>query len=457
MTEASGQRSEAVATDSSRLGKAVAILALGLGLVVTAAIWSSERRSAELEGQSILLDLANDIAAEVTQRLVAYELTVRGAASLFAAVDTPSREQWRTYVEALDLGRSYTPALGLGYAAWIAPESVRAVELSMRANGFPDFRVWPGGPRNEVSAVLYVEPLDAGNARALGYDMLSDPVARQAMQVARESGAPALSGPVTLVQDAGRQAGPPAVLMFMPVYRSGAAPKAAASGARVQRELLGWVYAPFRPADVVGDVGRGELLALRLYDDAGAGERTLLYSDAAARFPAESRMRRPTIQTLSFAGRSWVLEVQPTGAGLDLLTTGRPWEYLAGGIVVSLLLFGIMWSMATTRARANTLALSMTDALWRANQSLDRRVNERTEELTRMNAKLRAEVGEREQAERARGIALEQEARRSAQLRALADAGLGLGLLPDNSLRLEYLADRVCRIVGCAHAIIALA
>ncbi len=457
MNDASGQRSEAVAADSSRLGKTVAILSLGLGLVVTAAIWSSERRNAELEAQSILLDLANDIAAEVTHRLVAYELALRGAASLFAAVDSPSREQWRTYVEALDLGRSYTSPQGLGYSAWIAPGTVRAVELSMRANGFPDFRVWPSGPRSEVSAVLYVEPLDAGNARALGYDMLSDPVARQAMLSARDTGSPALSGPVTLVQDAGRQTGPPAVLMFMPVYRSKPGVKPADAGPSAQRELLGWVYAPFRPADVVSDVGRGELLAIRMYDDASAGERTLLYADAAARFPAETRMRAPTTQTLSFAGRNWVLEVQPTSAGMDLFDTGRPWEYLAGGIVVSLLLFGIMWSMATTRARANTLALSMTDALWRANQTLDRRVNERTEELTRMNAKLRAEVDEREQAERARGIALEQEARRSAQLRALADAGLGLGLLPDNSLRLEYLADRVCRIVGCAHAIIALA
>ena len=92
----------------------------------------------------------------------------------------------------------------------------------MRANGFPDFRIWPAGPRSELSAILYIEPLDASNARALGYDMLAENVRRRAMDAAREKGEPALSGPVTLVQDSGRQSDHTAVLMFVPVYRSAA-------------------------------------------------------------------------------------------------------------------------------------------------------------------------------------------------------------------------------------------
>ncbi|MFA6444489.1 MAG: EAL domain-containing protein, partial [Sterolibacterium sp.] len=69
-------------------------------------------------------------------------------------------------------------------------------------------------------------------------------------------------------------------------------------------------------------------------------------------------------------GRTWTL----TYASLPDLeargATGRSTPVLAGGLLASLLLFGMVWSLATTRARALRLAGAMTSSLRESEQSL---------------------------------------------------------------------------------------
>src|SRR5690606_36694860 len=286
------------------------------------------------------------------------------------------------------------------------------------------------------------------------YDMFSDETRREAMQTARDSGKAVLTRPVALVQDAG---GPsrPAVLLYVPLYRNGT--RTETEEAR-RDALLGCIYAPFRPGDLMLrlDRGRDPLLAIRLFDG-GSGEPALLYSDAAVRFEYAAGMK-PLRVPIDFAGRQWHLDALPSANAAAALDYYRqPWEHLAVGLLISTLLFGLVWAMATTRNRAYALARTMTDALRRTNEQLDQRVAERTWELESANSQLREQVAERASAEAARSAALEKEERRSAQLRSLAEAGVDIGLLPDTSSRLDYLDEHACRLVGAAYALTAVA
>jgi signal transduction histidine kinase/CHASE1-domain containing sensor protein len=449
LTDQTGERT---AFSSARAGWLVAVLALGVGLVLTAAIWNteSERRSARRD--ALLLERASTLASQIRQRLVAYEVALRGGASLFAATSNPTRAQWSAYVNSLALDADYPGVQGIAFAAWLAPDQVPFLEESVRAEGLRDFRVWPTGPRSGASAIVYIEPLDATNIRALGYDMYTDETRREAMQTARDIGKAVLTKPVALVQDAGRAAHP-AVLLYVPLYRHGA-PVDTEEARR--SALLGWIYAPFRPGDLMRRLDRGPdpMLAIRLYDG-GSGEPALLYSDAAVRFEYAAGMK-PLRVSIDFAGRQWHLDVLPSAEAAAILEYRQPWEHLAGGLLISMLLFGLVWAMATTRNRAYALARTMTDALRRANERLDQRVAERTWELESTNAQLREQVAERARAEAARSAALEKEERRNAQLRSLAEAGVGIGLLPDTSSRLDYLAEHAGRLVGAAYALTAL-
>lgn len=433
------------------IGKTAALMVLIIGLLVTALMWRAETSKSRLEADAKVVEQANALASRVRQRLAAYEQVLRGGGALFAATTYPSRGQWRSYVEALDLERFYGGLLAVSFAAWLRPEQVPAFESMARADGLPQFHVWPPGERAEVSAVLYAEPADAANLRSLGYDMYADPVRRSAMQTARDSGLPTLTPPLPMMQEAGGNA-PLAVTMFLPLYRY-SAPVGTVDERR--NALAGWVFAPFRPADLVASLGRAHApaMSIRLLADHGAAPAAVLYADEAVPPPGnppQAVVRVP----IDVLGSVWILEARPLAKGGWSTSMQRPWETLFGGILVSLLLFAVVWSMATTQERAYELAASMTMALRRTNEALDVRVRERTVELTAANKRLREQIVERERVEAERAAAFERERKRSAQLRALADASLGISLAPDHGVRLEYLAERACHIARCSHAVV---
>jgi signal transduction histidine kinase/CHASE1-domain containing sensor protein len=439
------------APPANRLGRAAAFLALALGLAATGFMWNIERHRVALEREAVLAERANYLAAEIRQRLVAFELALRGGASLFAATENPTRAQWRAYVDALNLDAAYPGVQGVAFSAWLEPDEIPAVERAVRGEGFQDFRVWPEGRREEASAILYIEPLDAANGRALGYDMYADPVRKAAMAAARDKGRPVMTGQVSLVQDAG-EAPTPAALLYVPAYRYG---EAVATAAQRRQAFLGWVYAPFRPADLLAslDRGSGRLLAIRLFDGPPDRAQALLYASSAERWDtgaAPMSVRVP----IEFGERVWTLQAFPRAGSVDTLGARWHWEYLAGGVLISLMLFFLVRSLATTRDRAYALAETMTEALRHANAALDERVHARTAELREANEQLREQVAERERAERQRSAAFREQAERNGQLRAMAQASVAIGSLPDTRSRLDYLAHKACEILKCRQAVV---
>src|SRR5205814_5842056 len=101
--------------------------------------------------------------------------------------------------------------------------------------------------RPEFHSITFLEPLDKRNAAALGYDMYTEPVRREAMDAAWTNGALAASGKVRLVQEIGgpEQAG---FLVYLPVYNNRRTPPTVAER---KADLYGFVYAPFRADDLL--------------------------------------------------------------------------------------------------------------------------------------------------------------------------------------------------------------
>ena len=109
---------------------------------------------------------------------------------------------------------------GMGYALFVAPEEKEAHIESVRAEGFPEYTIRPEGEREMYTSIIYLEPFDERNRQAFGYDMFSNDVRRTAMEQARDTGQPKMTGRITLVQeiDEDVQAG---FLIYVPYYRNG--------------------------------------------------------------------------------------------------------------------------------------------------------------------------------------------------------------------------------------------
>lgn len=325
------------------------ILFLSLGLLVTAGATFAVAEIGRFRAQTRFS--ANVTAARVTiqERIHAHISLLYSVAGLFAASDTVGYDEFHRFVQRLELSETYSGTQGVGFSARVRPEERAAFEAQAREN-LPDFRIWPEEPREEYHAILYLEPLDARNRAAMGYDMYTEAVRRDAMSRARDTGAAAASGAVTLVQeidDDERQAG---FLIYVPVYEGGAVPPTVE--ARRER-LLGFAYSPFRAGDLFRDIlgkERGLRVAVAIYDGGAAIPEALLHQTIEQ--PAGYRPAFSTSETIIIAGRPWTIRYS-TLPGFDASgeQTLAPLT-AAAGLLLSLILFFVALAQARARHEA---------------------------------------------------------------------------------------------------------
>lgn len=345
-------------------------LVLLLSLGATVAAWQYSRIQAH-DAAVLRFDIEKDrINEAIIKRLRLYENTLRGAAGLFAVSTRISREEWRRFVQSFDLSPGYPGIQAVGLALRVPAADLAAHIAQMRAEGLPSYQIEPAGARDEYFPVLYIEPLNQRNRAAIGYDMFADPVRREAMMRARDTGQLSVSGKVRLVQeiDEHPQAG---FLIYLPLYKHGL-PHASIEERR--RNLAGFVYGPFRMNDLMRHVfsRAPALLAFNIYDADTADSAAQMYASTTNTANGDSTRARPMLsQTdrIKVDGRHWTI----TYASLPVFEAQNNTEWpllilLAGGMI-SLLLFSITRSVAGTGARAQQLAQQMTEEL---NESRER-------------------------------------------------------------------------------------
>ena len=294
-------------------------------------------------------DLAFRTTVDETQDLVEIRLNtyielLRATAALFAASAEVTDDEFRAFVAPLRLRDRYPGIQGVGFARRVAPED------AARAG------IWPGGARDDYTRIVFLEPRDERNLAALGFDMFTEPVRREAMARARDSGAPAASGKVTLVQeiDDDKQAG---FLIYMPVYRRGAA----VSTIEERRAAIeGWVYSPFRADDLLtGIVGAqaSPLIEYEVYDGEGVDPARLLHASLRDAEPAPHE-RLETVERLAIAGRTWTMafHARPHFGGSPAWVAPLT---LATGLVVAFALFWVTRSQVRGREEAERHAAEL--------------------------------------------------------------------------------------------------
>ena len=223
---------------------AAAYLVLAVGLATTTLVRFYVVSAVDAQRRARFEEHAAAAQDAIRNRMEAYVATLRATAGLFTAGTEPSREQFRVFVETLQLDAHYPGIQGIGFAQLIVPSEVAQHEQAVRAEGFPGYRVWPESTGEWRSAIVYLEPADWRNERALGFDMFSEPVRREAMLRALETRQATSTAALELVQEVGRER-QPGFLIYQPVF-SRSAPEDAQRGV-----VLGFVFAPFRVRDLL--------------------------------------------------------------------------------------------------------------------------------------------------------------------------------------------------------------
>ena len=296
----------------------------------------------------------------IEKRLDTYLALLRAGRGLFAANQTVSREQFHQFIYNLELPERYPGIQGIGFSVRVEPEETERVLAEIQTYNPGRLGIAPEYERAEYHAILYLEPLDARNRGAIGYDMFSEPVRRAAMERARDTGVAAASGPVTLVQEVEeyKQAG---FLIYLPIYRSGVTPETV--GER-RSQLLGFIYSPFRADNLLIGIFAKEqypTVDFEIYDGVALNPEFLLHSSKRYR-GKNTQSHRPRFRgrrTLDVAGRTWTIAFVSTPE-FDQLSGGNLVPYiLASGLIIASILFLLTRSQARARYAAERVAMQL--------------------------------------------------------------------------------------------------
>jgi PAS domain S-box-containing protein len=348
------------ASPSSRRLAWPAWLALGIGFAITLLATLYARSEVQAIYHRELELTGFELAARVQDRLRAHAQVLRSGAAFFAGSSKVTRQEWQSFVAKSRLDLNLPGIQGVGFAQLISPQWLADHEWLIQAEGFPDYRVKPQGRRPVYSSIIFIEPFAGLNLRAFGFDMLSEPVLRAAMERARDRDEAVISGKVRLVQETDHdvQAG---TVMFVPVYRVG---QPVTTPAERQAVLLGWVFSSYRMNDLMQGILRGEDLLdsrhvrLTIFDGDQTGPETLLY-DSQPLLPGNQEFGVSIYVVkvpVEFNGHRWTLQVSRSGSWGSTIFDSRVLAVAGSGAVISILLAALWWALIESRRRAVQLS-----------------------------------------------------------------------------------------------------
>lgn len=313
-----------------------------------------ERADAELRTRTVA------IAGALERRASSSSAFLRAGAALLASLDEVPASRFRRFVSELRLDADYRGGEGIGWAMVVYPDEVQQFhELMQReAPGRVMLNPLPDGSRPYAVPVTFLQPDTERNRRALGFDMFSEPVRRQAMLEAERTARPTASGRVVLAQEGNLEA--PGFLIYMPVF--GLTPGG--------RSLRGYIYSPFNAQDFLSSALQLEHAGgyeVRLYDGSIAPENLL------AEIGPPDASGRAAVQQVTITSSPWILQVTSTSAGS---LSGLSMATLIFGLLVASLLMLVV-RMLTKQAMEDEASLKWLEEQASIRNSLTRELNHR--------------------------------------------------------------------------------
>ena len=319
-----------------RLAAAVPVFVflLSLSLFGAAALW----RANDIRGDAqIEIEHASErLATEVGRRLKLPIYGLNGARGVFAHDNKLSRAEFGAYVASRDMSGEFPGVRGFGFIQRLKRAEKSAFVAAERADGAPDFAIHPdeAADQADLYVVRFIEPA-ANNVGVQGLNN-TDPLRRNAIQRAVDSGAPSMSAAITLKQD---QRQTPGVLLLVPIYAKGTHP---VSIAERRASLVGVLAAPVVISELLKglpEVSAGRF-QVKIFDGfASAVGASVLYDSANA---GASLVATGPLYTarkaLSLYGRELTVQTDSLPRFENALDHQTPWLILLTGLVISTLL-----------------------------------------------------------------------------------------------------------------------
>ncbi|MBI3229066.1 MAG: CHASE domain-containing protein, partial [Burkholderiales bacterium] len=356
-------------------------LVLLVSMIVTIIVWQYSNIYLAERANERFAFRCEQIVEAVTEHMHDYEQVLRGGVGLWLSTPEVSRQQWHAYVDNAHLGFNYPGIQNMGIAFPVRAEEKDAHVAKIRAEGIPNYSIYPAQPERPFYVNLaYVEPFSGRNLRAVGFDMYTNPQRRAALDRAIEQGTPSMSGMVKLAQETENDA-QYGFVMYFPIFHQGM-PQRNASERRAAIRAI--VVGAFRANDLMRSIfaSNAEDFELEIFDDGILKPENRLYASfKQSEAPASAFVRTELVE---LSGHKWLLRIRGNQHFLASVSSLQSTVILAAGILLNIALFATLTSLSSRERRARWLAEEMTRDLFDKESHFGRIISSSSEAIVSM-------------------------------------------------------------------------
>jgi signal transduction histidine kinase len=196
-----------------------ALLAVGTGAV----FYFAAAKFVEGDIRESFTNHARTSQNTINARIKSYTDLLRGTASMFRTSDPVTREQFREYVQGLNVRKHFPAIETINYAEYVRHQDLPAFEQRMRTGqpagrfGGTPFKVTPVVAEPDHSIITFIEP-DVPWYGAFGFDLHANSYVRATIAASRDAATLMTSGTRIVAMSTPSQTG---LGMRLPTYRPG--------------------------------------------------------------------------------------------------------------------------------------------------------------------------------------------------------------------------------------------
>jgi len=300
-------------------------------LVLSLFSWYGIKEATHVRNIEYFDRLVSDTNDLLLKRYTLYEHSLLGGVGFFSASDTVRRDEWKAYVDALNIETTLPGIAGIGYIAAIQSEDLPEYLREVRLDGSSDFENHPETTHPDKFIITYIEPQDI-NEKAVGLDIGFESNRRAAAELARDYGLHTLTEKIVLVQDGQRT---PGFLLLVPFYDTNSVPDTVQQR---REQFRGWVYAPFIASNFLRGLtdSSNDQVAFNVYDGESTTPEALIYSTGPY---VADKSAYETQTKLNLAERQWTINWYATDKYAPIANQNLSTIVLVLGLLGSAILY----------------------------------------------------------------------------------------------------------------------
>jgi PAS domain S-box-containing protein len=315
-------------------------LLLSCALVVSIFIGASHSDQQRVE--RALQENAKEIADNLFSSFSKHIDALTPLKGLYIASDSVSAEDFRLFTAGLLSGENGVAALSWNQK--VLDSERKAYEQKLIAQGFQNFHISEPNSDNELVqapmrdqyvVVTYIEPYSK-NSHAHSFNILSEPSRKNAIAFANNTGMPAMTAPLRLLQANNELS----YLIFMPVYQTLDVPKSPAMREQLLRGYVAALLKVSRQLEIIHNKFPKADFVIRLDDVTNTQNAINIFQDTEAT-SAVSQSYMWSMQQ-NIAGRDLRISVTPTERYINKQLNAQSWYVLVGGLLFCSLLGGFL-------------------------------------------------------------------------------------------------------------------